>query len=116
MSLYKNMWDTSEAVVLCSILEPIVAEFDCHVALTGGLLYKAGPRKDCDIVIYRRGRYKDEKELPEFNQTALIDAIEKVLTIHDVYTRVTKASYNDKAVDLIFVNSFGEQGVEGDST
>lgn len=116
MSLYKERWTTEEGVALCHLLEPLVEPFDCHVALTGGLLYAEGPRKDCDIVIYRRGRYKDEDELPAFDRDKLLDALKPTLIIYDVYARVVKAGYKEKAVDLLFVNTFDGQGVEGDST
>lgn len=47
------MWTQAEAIALCRELEAICPAFGCHVALTGGLLYKDGERKDCDIVFYR---------------------------------------------------------------
>lgn len=43
-------WTTEEAIELCKLVEPIAFECDCHVALSGGLLYKDGPRKDADLV------------------------------------------------------------------
>lgn len=46
-------WTQAEAVNLCRELEAIAPQFGGHVALTGGTLYKAGPRKDLDILIYR---------------------------------------------------------------
>lgn len=47
------MWTQDQAIALCREIERIAPEFGCHVALTGGLLYKDGPRKDCDLVFYR---------------------------------------------------------------
>lgn len=35
-----NYWTQQEAVDLCVIIESVCVEFGCHVALTGGLLYK----------------------------------------------------------------------------
>ena len=46
-------WTQEEAIALCIELERITPKFGAHVALTGGLLYKQGIRKDCDILIYR---------------------------------------------------------------
>ena len=46
-------WTQPEAIALCKDLEAFAPEYGCHVALTGGLLYKDGPRKDVDIVLYR---------------------------------------------------------------
>lgn len=52
-------WTQREAIELCTAIHNLPAQqFHCHPALTGGLLYKEGPRKDCDIVIYQRGDTK----------------------------------------------------------
>jgi hypothetical protein len=46
-------WTQAEAIALCRKIEDVCPAFGCHVALTGGLLYKLGERKDMDIVFYR---------------------------------------------------------------
>jgi hypothetical protein len=46
-------WTQAEAIELCTKIEAVAPKFGCHVALTGGLLYKQGPRKDADIMLYR---------------------------------------------------------------
>lgn len=46
-------WTQEEAIEFCCKIEFIAPLYGCHVALTGGCLYRKGPRKDCDIVIYR---------------------------------------------------------------
>jgi len=46
-------WTQQEAIALCVKIESICPKFGCHVALTGGLLYKEGERKDCDLLFYR---------------------------------------------------------------
>lgn len=48
-----NKWFLQDAIKLCKKLELIAPAFGGHVALTGGCLYKNGPRKDLDILIYR---------------------------------------------------------------
>lgn len=48
-----SVWDQKTAIDLCSKIELICPQYGCHVALTGGTLYKEGPRKDCDILFYR---------------------------------------------------------------
>lgn len=47
------LWTRDEAVALCVAVEALCPPFGCHVALTGGTLYKDGPRKDCDLLFYR---------------------------------------------------------------
>jgi hypothetical protein len=46
-------WTQAEAVELCRRIEAVCPEYGAHVALTGGCLYKDGPRKDVDILFYR---------------------------------------------------------------
>jgi hypothetical protein len=53
-----SLWTIEEARELCTLINSVSYEFNCHPALTGGLLYKDGPRKDCDVVIYQRGDTK----------------------------------------------------------
>lgn len=48
-----NRWTLPEAIALIVKIEALCPKFGCHVALTGGLLYKPGPRKDLDILFYR---------------------------------------------------------------
>ncbi len=48
-----NYWTQQEAIELCVELEKFAPRFGCHVALSGGCLYKIGKRKDCDIILYR---------------------------------------------------------------
>lgn len=68
-------WTREQAVELCMQLEPIAAKHGGHVALTGGTLYKDGPRKDLDILIYRS---RDE---PEFNWPGFFEEI-RILGIY----------------------------------
>ncbi len=49
----KDLWTRDEAIQLCRAIEDICPAYGCHVALTGGLLYRAGDRKDADILFYR---------------------------------------------------------------
>lgn len=51
--LESSEWTQEEAIKFCRGLEVITPHYGCHVALTGGLLYKEGERKDCDILLYR---------------------------------------------------------------
>ncbi len=44
-----DVWTQEEAIELCRIIEDICPQAGCHVALTGGCLYKDGERKDLDI-------------------------------------------------------------------
>ncbi len=51
--LTQSSWDLESAVHLCKEIESLAPNFGCHVALTGGCLYKEGGRKDVDLLFYR---------------------------------------------------------------
>lgn len=57
-----NTWTQERALAGCRELEPIIASMGMHIGLTGGCLYKHGPRKDMDIILYRH----HGAELPTF--------------------------------------------------
>lgn len=48
-----DRWDLQQAAELCQRVEAVCVPFGCHVALTGGVLYKDGARKDLDLLFYR---------------------------------------------------------------
>jgi hypothetical protein len=62
-------WTQQEAIELCKKVESICPHFGCHVALTGGLLYKEGDRKDCDLLFYRI------RQVEEIDKTGLFTAL-----------------------------------------
>jgi hypothetical protein len=112
------MWTQEQAIELCRKVEPIVAQFGCHVALTGGLLYKSGARKDCDLIVYRSGQEFGDEARGSFFDTidrdGLFEALKAIdITINIEHTRVVKAHYGLKDmrlqhVDFIFPECDGE--------
>ena len=108
------MWTTAEAIELCRKVEPIVTRFGCHIALTGGALYKDGARKACDLIVYREG-LDFGKERGSFAETvdrnALLYALKEIdLHVMHEFIRVVKCQYEPglKFVDLIFPELDGE--------
>lgn len=65
----KPLWTQEEAIGLCVQIEAVCPEYGCHVALTGGTLYKEGPRKDLDLVFYRI------RQIREIDIDGLFDAL-----------------------------------------
>lgn len=63
------MWTQEQAISLCVQIEAIAPKFGCHVALTGGCLYKDGPRKDLDLIFYR------VRQVPGINVDGLLTAL-----------------------------------------
>jgi hypothetical protein len=62
-------WSINKAVELCKKIEAVCPKYGCHVALTGGTLYKDGFRKDCDILFYRI------RQVDEIDLAGLINAL-----------------------------------------
>lgn len=89
-------WTREEAVELCTAIEAVAPEFGAHVALTGGLLYKTGERKDADIMFYRiRQSSIDESGLFEALQGLGIELTER-------FGWVQKAVFRGKNIDFFF--------------
>jgi hypothetical protein len=91
-----SAWTREEALKLATEVEAIAPQFGAHVGLTGGLLYKEGPRKDADLLF---SRIRQEA----LNLAGLLVALEGVgLVVFADHGFVKKASYNGKVVDLLF--------------
>lgn len=99
-----NTWTQQEAIELCVKIEAICPKFGCHVALTGGLLYKQGPRKDCDLLFYR---IRQVKKVDLEGLWAALDEIDFVQT--SGFGWCFKANYRGKSVDCFMPE---EQGGE----
>ncbi len=95
-------WTQEQAIELCVILENIVPAFGCHVALTGGLLYRQGPRKDCDIILYRIRQVKQVLFDDLFVELAK-QGIEKT----SGFGFCIKAKYNGKRIDFLMPEKEG---------
>ena len=99
----QNYWNLPEAIELICKIEEIAPEFGCHVALTGGLLYKGGKdRKDADILFYRIRQIKDI-DIP-----GLLKALSERLGIQfgRHYGWLYKAKYQGGVVDLFFPENY----------
>ena len=110
----KTMWTQAEAIALCKQIEAIAPSFGLHVALTGGLLYKEGPRKDADILLYR---VRDITPL-EINWTAFFKALSDQLGIqqdprHD-YGWCKKATWQGQNIDFFNPDDDGSYGDQDD--
>ena len=91
-------WEQGQAIELCKQIEAIVPLFGCHVALTGGSLYKEGPRKDCDLIFYRI------RQRPEIDMDGLWVALASIgLLKASGFGWCHKAIYLEKySVDCLF--------------
>ena len=91
------MWTQQEAVRLCRMIEMICPKFGCHVALTGGTLYRVGERKDVDILFYRI------RQVEVIDMEGLFDAL-KLLGLEHVsgFGWCYKWTYAGKKIDMFF--------------
>lgn len=100
-------WSLEEAVTLCREVEQICPGYGCHVALTGGTLYKDGYRKDCDILFYRI------RQCPQIDENGLFAALAQIgLNKTGGFGWCHKAEYRGKAIDCFFPEEDGEYPVE----
>ena len=92
-----NKWTLEQAQSLCIVIEGICPQFGCHVALTGGCLYKLGERKDMDLIFYRI------RQVKSINVKGLLEALEIVgLTSFCGGGWRYVAKYHGKSIDLLF--------------
>lgn len=103
MSDQNQAWTQAEGIELCRKIEAICPAFGCHVALTGGLLYKDGERKDLDLVFYRI------RQVDNIEKEKLFKALEKLDVIQESgfgwchkATFVMPDGITFKAIDIFF--------------
>ncbi len=91
-------WVQADAIALCREVELLAPRFGCHVALTGGTLYKAGERKDADLLFYRI------RQEPLIDREGLLASLKDVLGVEvtSQHGWVVKAIYQGKTVDMFF--------------
>lgn len=98
-------WTQQQAIDLCRKIEAVAPKYGCHVALTGGTLYKDGERKDADILLYR------------IRQVEWIDVDGLMLALTEIgvtpgrdFGWCHKATYEGRNIDFFFPE---REGVEG---
>lgn len=96
-------WKFADVLTLCRVLEGFAPDYGCHVALTGGYLYKSGDRKDVDILLYRI-RQVERIDLDGF--WALLKKLGfDYISNHGF---VHKVEYNGKKIDFLIPEHDGE--------
>lgn len=100
-------WTQREAIELCVAIESVCPPCGCHVALTGGALYKDGLRKDCDILFYR---IRQSAIDPDCLWSELAKIGIKWLS---GFGWVHKAEYNGKKIDVFFPEEDGNEYTPG---
>lgn len=90
------MWAQNDAIELARLIEERCPAFGYHVALTGGLLYKIGLRKDADLLFYSIRQATPDRD-------GLIEALKALgVTIKATFGWMAKAEWAGKPVDIFF--------------
>ena len=90
-------WTLNDAVALCCAIEQVCPPHGCHVALTGGTLYKDGPRKDLDLLFYRI------RQTPEIDMDGLWEALSRVgIERKSGFGWCYKAEFRGRKIDCFF--------------
>ena len=93
-----------DGIKICKKLHNVLSERGYYPALTGGLLYKDGDRKDCYIVIYRNRQQHEHFEMQD------IESLLEIVGFSDFryFGFVTKAHIDGFDVDLFNPESYGD--------
>jgi hypothetical protein len=90
-------WTLEEALPLIRVIEQVMPQWGYHVALTGGLLYKDGPRKDLDLIFYTL------RDWPSSAEDELYNELEKLgFKFISNHGWVDKWEYQGKLVECFF--------------
>jgi len=90
-------WNLEQAVELVIKIEGICPNLGCHVALTGGVLYKGGERKDLDILFYRI------RQVEKIDHEGLFAALKEIgVEKYSGFGWCHKAAFGMKEIDIFF--------------
>lgn len=98
-------WTQAEALDLCARIEAFAPTYGCHVALTGGCLYKKGERKDVDVILYRI-RQSPRIDI-EGMAVLLFEMGIELAPVSEIYghsngTWIRKGSMGERGIDFLF--------------
>lgn len=92
------MADMETAIELCQKIEMFAPNYGCHVALTGGCLYKNGSRKDIDILFYRI------RQVEKIDHEGLKSALVSLLGFGEItgFGWLLKSKWQGLDIDMFF--------------
>lgn len=98
-----SVWTQAQAIDLARLIEDVCPKFGCHVALTGGLLYKDGLRKDADFLFYRI------RQVDEIDKDGLFEALFAIgVKVTGGFGWCHKAEWRGQPIDFFFPDEDGE--------
>lgn len=91
-----------KSIEICKIISTFSADYGCHVALTGGCLYKEGNRKDLDILFYRI------RQVQTIDYEGLFSRLVEIgFTIPKGFGWLFKSTYLGCQIDMFFPEEVG---------
>lgn len=85
------------AIDLCRKIEMVCPMAGCHVALTGGCLYKDGDRKDIDLMFYRI------RQVEKIDYELLFSILDQLgIKVEKSFKWCHKARYDNVGIDIFF--------------
>lgn len=104
------MVNQQKGIELCQVLHKELKAYGYFPALTGGLLYKEGNRKDIDIVIYRHRQNVSDFEMHD------IESVLLKLGFTDIqyFGFATKSKWQGVRVDLFNPEAREDEQVYGE--
>ena len=110
MSPVNNMVNQQKGIELCQKIHKKLLGYGYFPALTGGLLYKEGERKDIDIVIYRH-----RQDVAAFEMRDIEDHLIDIgFYGFNYFGFVTKAKWKGLDVDLFNPEAREDEHVYGE--
>jgi hypothetical protein len=96
-----TMWTAIQALEFLKKVEEFAPQYGYHVGLTGGVLYKDGPRKDLDMIIYP---HNDPKNVPDDKgfEDALLNNLGIIIEAKH-YGWLKKAKYGFCSIDMFYL-------------
>ena len=90
-------WTQQEAIDLATQIEAVCPDFGYHVALTGGCLYRKGPRQDLDLLFYQIRQV----DTPDY--AGLLGKLAEIgIYVYRDFGFCLKAGLDAKSIDLLF--------------
>ena len=91
------------AVTICRLIESVCPAHGCHVALTGGTLYKSGERKDLDILFYRI------RQVSQIDTDGLFKSLSAIgFEKPEGFGWLFKSKFNGLNIDMFFPEEIGD--------
>ena len=98
-----------DGIDVCKCIYLALSGHGFFPALTGGLLYKDGDRKDCDIVIYRH-----RQDVSHFETVEIQQKLENIgFTEFKHFGFVTKAKFKGFDIDIFNPETLGDESYGG---